>query len=184
MKKDLSFWQLFGLTFTAVLGTLSHFLYAWTGFLPFALFCAVNESTFEHIKILFFPMLLFAALQSRFFRPWYANFWQIKLFGILLGTALIPVLFYTYTGAFGAPPDWLNILFFFIAAGAAYFLESVHFKRSERCPTIDNGRKTAVNNGISIGVLLFLAVLFILFTFLPPRLPIFKDPLSGGYGIE
>lgn len=183
MKKDIWFWQLLGLTFTAVFGTLFHFLYSWTKFLPFALFCAVNESTFEHVKILFFPMLLFAVFQFFFFRKDFFNFWRIKLSGILLGTALIPVLFYTYAGAFGAPPDWLNISFFFISAGAAYFVEGILFKRDEDCPHLFNERKHKNFNALSVCVLLIFAATFILFTFYPPRLPIFKDPINGGYGV-
>ena len=183
MKKDIWFWQLCGLTFTAVFGTLFHFLYSWTGFLPLAIFCAVNESTFEHIKILFFPMLFFAALQARFFCKNSANFWQIKLLGILLGTALIPVLFYTYTGAISTPPDWLNILFFFLSAGAAYFVEAILFKREETCLFVFNEKKNKIFNALSVCVLLTLAATFLFFTFRPPHLPIFKDPLNGGYGV-
>lgn len=173
MKKDLSLWQLTGLTFTAMLGTLLHFLYGWTKFSPLTTICAVNESTWEHMKILFFPMLFFAFIQYPFFRKETINFWLVKLTGICLGVVLIPVLFYTINGAFGAPPDWVNIAIFFVSAGAAYFVEAILFKQPSE------NRQSF----IPLLILLLLSVAFIMFTFFTPKLPLFKDPLSGGYGL-
>ena len=40
-----------------VLGTLAHFVYDWSGQNSFiGLLTPVNESTWEHMKLLFFPM--------------------------------------------------------------------------------------------------------------------------------
>ena len=175
MKKWLSVWQLAGLTFTAVLGTLLHFLYDWTGSPLVAPFSAVNESTWEHMKILFFPMLLFAVVQSVFFKTEYENFWLFKAVGILVGTFLIPVLFYTYNGAIGDSPDWLNITFFFIAAGAAYLLEYLLFKTEWRfvLPPV-----------LAKAALALLALLFVAFTYFPPQIPLFQDPIAKFYGLN
>ena len=60
MKNNLKLWQFGGFVFTSVLGTLLHFAYEWSGNLPLlAPFTAVNESIFEHIKLLYFPALIF-----------------------------------------------------------------------------------------------------------------------------
>ncbi|MBO5736167.1 MAG: hypothetical protein J6S04_00005 [Clostridia bacterium] len=173
MKKSLALWVLAGLTFTAVLGTLLHFLYGWTDSASVAPFSAVNESTWEHMKILFFPMLIFACIQWAFFREDYAGFWWIQLIGIAVGVMGIPVLFYTYNGAFGKSPDWLNVLFFFIAAAGAYALEWWLLKK-------DFYRPRAY---IAVVVLCALAIVFVLFTFYPPRLPLFQDPITEKYGV-
>ena len=101
MKRSLLLWQVSGLTFSAVLGTLFHFLYDWTGFILFAPFSAVNESTWEHMKLLFFPSFIFAIIQSVFFLKDYPSFWKIKLIGITVGILVIPTLFYTYNGTIG-----------------------------------------------------------------------------------
>ena len=53
-KKEITLWQVGGLTFTAVFGTLLHFAYEWTGFKFFAPVSGINESTWEHMKLLFF----------------------------------------------------------------------------------------------------------------------------------
>ena len=68
MKKRVAFWQFAGFTVAVALGTILHFLFDWTGSFALAPVSAVNESTWEHMKILFFPMLLFAAVQSPFIR--------------------------------------------------------------------------------------------------------------------
>ena len=175
MKRSIGLWQLWGFAVSALGGTLLHFLYDWLkGAAWIAPFSGVNESTWEHMKLLFWPMLLFALVQSRARRD-REDLWCIKRNGILLGLALIPILFYTYNGAIAHSPDWLNILFFFFSAAAAYLYEARQLHK-ESAPCKSPRR--------AIATLCVLAVLFVLFTFLPPPLGIFKDPLTGGYGIE
>ena len=95
MKRSIGLWQLMGFAVTSLGGTLLHFLYDWLGNAVWAApFSSVNESTFEHMKLLFFPMLIFAVVQSFFFRD-RKDFWCVKLLGILLGLSLIPINFYT-----------------------------------------------------------------------------------------
>ncbi len=173
--KNLSLVCLAGLTFTAVLGTLLHFVYEWTGNIAFAPFSAVNESTWEHMKILFFPMLIFALIQAKFYAKEVEGFWQIKLYGIVFGLLLVPVLFYTLNGVFGDYPDWINIVIFFLSAFLAYFLEYFLFKY---------GYQSKLPSFVAIGVLIIIALAFIIFTFFPPEIPLFKDPVFGGYGIQ
>ena len=174
MKRSLALWQLGGYAFTAVLGTLLHFLYAWTDCIAVTPISAVNESTWEHMKLSFFPTLIFAIIQWRFFKEEYPSFWCVKLIGVLVGLVLIPVLFYTYNGAFGKTPDWLNILFFFLATGLSYLIEGWLFKRGAlSCPA----------PWLSILLLVGISLAFFVFTFSPPKLPLFLDPVTGGYGI-
>lgn len=174
MKKRFDLWQLFGFAVTSLLGTLLHYLYEWSGeALLIAPFSGVNESTFEHMKLLFWPMLLFAGVEFFFFRE-RRDFWSIKLRGILLGIILIPVLFYTYNGAIGASPDWLNIAIFFISAAVTYFYETRLFGKEA---------KESASPRLAFVLLCLTAALFVLFTFRAPKLGIFLDPLTGTYGI-
>ena len=120
MKRSIGLWQLMGFAVTSLAGTLLHFLYEWLGEATWiAPFSGVNESTWEHMKLLFWPMLLFAVVQSFFFRD-RGDFWCVKQKGVLLGLALIPILFYTYNGVIGKSPDWINIVIFFLSAAMAY----------------------------------------------------------------
>lgn len=172
MKRQIRLWQLMGFAVTSLVGTLLHFLYDWTGSVLVAPFSGVNESTWEHMKLLFWPMFLFAVVQY-FFSCDRENFWCVKLRGILLGIGLIPVLFYTYNGVIGRSPDWINIAIFFICAAIAYIYETRQFKGVALCRS----------PRIAFALLCGIAALFIVFTFATPEIGIFKDPLTGTYGI-
>ena len=173
MKRSIGLWQLMGFAVTSLGGTLLHFLYDWLGEAWWiAPFSGVNESTWEHMKLLFWPMLIFAAVQGLFFSD-ESGFWCVKLRGILLGLGLIPLLFYAYNGIIGRSPDWVNITIFFIAAAAAYIYETRQLR---------SDRYALCSQKAAIAVLGALAVLFVVFTFLTPEIAIFRDPLTGGYG--
>jgi hypothetical protein len=131
MKRSNRLFGLWGFALTTLCGTLLHFLYNWLGEAAWiAPFSGINESTWEHMKLLFWPMLLYASVQHRLMRK-PENFWCIKLRGILLGLILIPILFYTYNGAFGKSPDWINITIFFLSAAAAFLLENKLLKEKK-----------------------------------------------------
>ena len=174
MKKPIGAWQLLGFGVTSLGGTLLHFLYDWLGETVFvAPFSGVNESTWEHMKLLFWPMFIFAVVESFFFRD-RKDFWCIKLKGILLGLSLIPILFYTYNGAIAKSPDWLNIAIFFVSAAVAYLFETRKF---------NNAKAPCKNPKLAIALICIIAVLFVVFTFKAPEIGIFRDPLTDTYGI-
>ena len=174
MKRTVWIWELFGFATVSLGGTVLHFLYEWLGEpLWIAVFSGVNESTWEHMKLLFWPMLVYAIAESFFFRA-YGSFICIKVRGILLGLILIPIIFYTYNGVIGKSPDWINIAIFFISAGVAFIYETKALtKDTAQCRS----------KRLAIGVLCLLGVLFAIFTFRTPTLEIFRDPVTSSYGI-
>ncbi len=176
MKRSIKLWQLMGFAVTSFAGTLLHFLYDWLGEAVWiAPFSGVNESTWEHMKLLFWPMFIFAIVESFFFRD-RQDFWCVKLRGMLVGLSLIPVLFYTYNGVIGNSPDWINIAIFFISAAIAYLCETRLFI---------SGKLFCKNEKVALAILCTVALLFVLFTFRTPEIGIFKDPLRGSRnGIE
>ena len=175
MKTYDSLWGLAGFAVTSLLGTLLHFLYDWTDeSILIASFSGVNESTWEHMKLLYFPLLIFALVHSRFFRDSH-SFWCAKLIGLVCGLVLIPVLFYTYNGVFGQSPDWINIAIFFVSAAITFIIET---------RLIKNDNLQCRLPWIPFIIVCLIGILFIVFTFATPKLPIFKDPLSDSYGIN
>ncbi|MBR2024652.1 MAG: hypothetical protein IKA02_02450 [Clostridia bacterium] len=174
MKRSVGLWQLMGFAVTSLGGTLLHFLYDWSGKnVLVAPFSGVNESTWEHMKLLFWPMFLFAIVQSFFFKD-RKDFWCIKLKGTLLGLTLIPVLFYTYNGVIGKSPDWLNIAIFFVSAAVGYIYETKRFKKENtRCKL----------SKYALFLLCIIALTFVVFTFITPEINVFKDPITNTYGI-
>lgn len=136
-------------------------------------FSEINESTWEHMKLLYWPLFLFALVQRLFFKD-QENYWCVKLAEILLGLVLIPVLFYTYNGVFGESPDWINIAIFYITALLVFLFEWWAFK---------NDRLQCKYPQLAFTAIILIGALFVVFTFVPPQIPLFQDPLTGTYGV-
>lgn len=174
MKQISSLWQAAGFALTTLGGTLLHFLYDWTGrSILSAPFSGVNESTWEHLKLLYWPLFLFALAERLFIRD-RKNYWRVKLAQILLGLILIPVLFYTYHGVLGKSPDWVNVAIFYITAALIFLFEWWAFRQN---------RLPCSRPLLALAAICQIGVLFVVFTFKAPQLPLFQDPLTGGYGI-
>ena len=175
MKRSLKLWQIGGFIFTGIGGVLLHFLYDWSGqSIIVAPFSAVNESIWEHMKLLFFPMFLYALIEYKYIGKDFGNFWCAELIGTLTGLFLIPIIFYTYSGILGTTADWFNIAIFFIAAGAAYYLEYLLMK---------NEIDLCKSPNVPFAALCLTAVLFVVLTFVQPKIPLFRDMMTGQYGI-
>ena len=92
----------------------------------------------------------------------------------MTGLVLIPVLFYTYNGVLGKSPDWVNIAIFFVSAAVAFVLETRLFKKDTlRCRS----------PRLAFALICLIGMLFVVFTFATPQIPLFQDPINGTYGI-
>ena len=176
MRKQLFFCELAGFLVTGALGSLLHFVYQWSGENQVAAaFSAVNESTWEHMKLLFFPLFLFSVVQVCVMGRNYPNFLAVRAVSILTGLVLIPVLFYTYTGVLGRSVDWVNIALFFLAALGAFLLDFRLLRRSRL--------SAPWQQILGLIVLWALAFCFVWCTFHPVELALWRDPVTGGYGV-
>lgn len=159
--------------FLSIAGMLSHFLYEWTGSALLALFCPINESVWEHLKLLFFPFLLYTLwsyLRKSYtdgkHTPYAPAYFYYRLLAVLGGMASIIVLFYTYTGIIGKDILFLDIFIFEISILFTLRLVSFFAKRVIRLPS-----------DITIICLWFaLTLCFFLFTCFPPEIPLFFPP--------
>ena len=176
MRKRLFFWELAGFLITGALGSLLHFVYAWSGESPAAaVVSAVNESTWEHMKLLFVPLFLFTVVQVCAQGRNYPNLLAVRAVSTLTGLILIPVLFYPYTGVLGRHIDWVNIVIFFLADLGLFVLDGWLLRR---------GRLSAPWQQIlGLIVLWALAFCFVWCTFHPVELALWRDPVTGGYGV-
>ena len=174
MKNNINKWQFFGFLFTVLGGTLLHFVYDWSAKMALvAPFSNVNESTWEHMKLLFFPTFIFAIIQSYFFKE-RNDFWSIKLKGTLLGLILIPVIYSLFNGIIGKSPDWINITIFVVSVAATYIYETKLFKEY---------KEKHLTNRTAVFIFILIAILFGVFTFYTPELAIFLDHTTNKYGI-
>lgn len=176
MGRRLFFWELGGFLFTGALGTALHFVYDWSGRSPAAAaFSAVNESTWEHMKLLFVPVFLFSVVQVCVLGRDCPHLLWSRALSTLAGLALIPVLFYTYTGALGRHWVWADIAIFFLADLGAFALDFALLRRG-RCRA--GWRQLA-----GLAALWGLAFCFVWCTVHPIHLPLWQDPVTGLYGI-
>lgn len=166
-------YQFYSIIFNIILGTLLHFLFNWSNQNNFiGTFSAINESTWEHLKLVFFPMFISTIVGYYIFKDIYPNFFCSKAIGILVSILFIVVFFFTYTGILGTNYAFLNIGSFVVSIIIG---EYIAFKR-----IIDNKPCNKEILGLIIG-LFFIS--FIVFTFNPPKINLFKDPISNTYGL-
>ena len=176
MRRRVNYWELAGFGFVCLLGSAGHFLYDLTGGNRFiAAFFAVNESTWEHMKLLYTAYFLYILVECFSLAREMDNFLSAKAAGALAGLLTIPVLFYTLSGSFGKLPSAVDIAIFFVAAAVAFLVSAVIMTHG----CLWGGLK----QGLGFLLLWALLFLFVRWTFQPPLLPIFQDPLTLTYGI-
>lgn len=169
--KQYSLKKMEGISFViaSVLGVVFHFIYNWTKANPIAgLFFPINESTWEHLKLIFFPILILSLIEYFVFGIQYANFIFTKFVSVLLGMTITVVLFYTYSGIYGKNSDVLNILIYFASMAAAYILSYrwIRGKKMSGIPTT-----------VGYWGFVILMLLFFLFSMFPPKIGLFISPV-------
>ena len=165
--------EIVGTIFIIFLGTALHFTYALSGNnLLVGSFSAVNESVWEHLKLPFWPSLLWMLIELYPLRKIISNFFAAKTIGTMIMVVLIPTVFYSYT-AFTEEILAVDIATFMIAVIIGQIVSYKLFKQGQTSKTTET---------IAIITITLLAIIFILLTFYPPHLPIFQDSNTGQYG--
>lgn len=157
------------------IGCLSHFLYDILK-APKALgiFAAINESTWEHIKIAITPTLLWGLIDGYIYgnNP---NYFPAKLASLLIITFFIPFIFYSYTRISKKPILAIDILTF----AAAIILAQFTFYEIINLPAFHH----LIIYLSAVGVFMYFGA-YMTLTLLPLKTPIFKDPVTGKYGFK
>lgn len=186
--KNLSIW---GAVFAIVLGSFIHFVYDWSGnnFLV-SLVAPINESPWEHMKLVFTPLILFGfvdfyflkihpersrASRGRVERAIPLCFALLKEIGVAI--AFILAVFYLYASLTGYSILAVDITSFVIGIILAKW---IGYKI-----LIGNYTKWEFNglNTIFIVLLILIAAFFIYATISPPHVNLFQDPVTTTYGI-
>lgn len=174
--KSAEKWVLWGIPSLFLGGSILHFAFNALGKRPFVgLFAPVNESIWEHTKLAYIPTLF-----------WWVGYWLKKgknlpnkpyfsgaLTASVVSSAIIPLLYYFYTGAFAFKSLWVDISLLFIGISTGQLLGLHLFKRA----------KKGLPLYVSIACFILISLLYAFFTFNPPRLPLFCDPITKTYGI-
>lgn len=169
--KHLKRYTIIGIIFVLITGTLAHFLYDWTGNnYIVGFFTPINESIWEHMKLLFFPMLIYSLFLILKSGKIYPCITSSLCFGIIMGTILIPILYYAYTSILGKNFFVLDISTFILSIIIAFWLS---YKFTLSCKL----EPYTLLLCFLVGILFFC---FILFTYNPPETRIFEDPTVTG----
>ena len=157
-----------GILFTLIAGTLLHFCYEWSGENPFvALFAPVNESVWEHLKLLFFPVFVYTLFEIIVLFKASGRFLTARVLGVCLGMFFILAAFFTYTGIAGK--NFLAAdIFIFMLSVLLTFCSSRYFE--VRCPSLNLPLLA------NYALFLLIVICFFSFTFSPPGLPMFQSP--------
>ncbi len=170
-------WILIGIPTLFILGSCFHLLYDLSNKSPLiGTISAVNESVWEHGKMILLPIILWWTIYYIAKGKKYSinkNKWFTGLL-IALVSALFtsPLFFYFYTEAFGKEVLIIDIAILLLAYAVGQCL-GLHFYRYSK----------GLNSYISIALVIIIFTVFIVFTFYPPHLPLFQDSKTGDYGI-
>jgi len=174
-NRSVFVYELIGTVFIIFLGSALHFTFELSGGNPVVgAFSAVNESVWEHLKLVFWPALLFMLIEYVQLKETTNNFALAKTAGVYLAIIIIPIIFYSYTAITGKSIFLIDISTFVVAVIIGQ-ISSYKLLTHKKLPHSFNR--------ISLVLLVLLGIAFILFTFYPPQLAIFRDPNTGKYGI-
>jgi hypothetical protein len=169
-------WEIVGTFFIIIFGTTLHFWFEWTNYWrPVGLIAAVNESTWEHFKMAFWPGLLFALVEYPFLKNETSNFFVAKFVGLLSMPVITVILFYGYTSLTGTHLLWVDVIIFMVSVIGGQYI-SLHILTKSR------NMKSSIQN-ISIVGLVIMTLAFSLLSFYPLNNFLFAHPGTGEFGI-
>lgn len=182
-RRTLIAWELAGATVILLVGSFLHFAYELAGFEgPVAVIGSVNESTWEHLKLFFWPGLGYAITQHAYLRHRVNNFWLAH--GVALWTTSVGVAlaFYAYVGIvlpiYGKGTLAGTIVTAIVGIGLARLAAYRILRSPERGLTWAR---------IGIAAIVLHAVLIVIWTYAPPHIFVFENffgyRYTGDFGI-
>ena len=120
-------------------------------------------------------MLIAMIIEYFFVKKDVNNYIEAKTIGIFTAIFFIIVSFYTYSGIIGTSVIVIDILIFIISIILGEYVAYRLMKRKDE--------STVLTTSLSIIILLFLLLCFIIFTYAPPEVNLFRDITTGMYGL-
>lgn len=160
-------YTLIGILVLFVVGSLFHFLYSLTGeCFIIGLFVPINESIFEHTKMVVLPIFIWWSIfylfrkKDLFVNAWFTS----ALIAMISAIIAIPMLFYFYSQAFGIESLVIDILILLVSLAIGQIL-GLHYYRHGK----------GIEYHFAIVLMIVIIILFAFFTINPPAFPIFNS---------
>jgi len=177
-RKLIKIWHIVGAFAIFGIGAGWHFIFDLIGWAPIGWLFPVNESVWEHLKLMFWPAILYYIVEGVFLWKKSNNFMLAKLIAVYFTPIANIVIFYTYSGVTGYESFVIDIIVVFITICVQQYISYKLLITDE----IGKHKRIWVNILSAIGIV-FLAVILILFTYFPPHIPLFEDMNFNNYGI-
>lgn len=169
-------WCLAGAALITFVGFVWHYLFAWSGENRWlGALVPVNESVWEHLKLGYWGLLLFSAVEYFFIRCRVNNFYLAKLTGLLVLEDCILVVHYTYLSISGHLSVGVDIASFVLGVVLCQYAACTIY----RAPAGSDSRERLAAAGWAA-----LGLLLVLTTYYPPRYEIFRDRNTNSFGID
>ena len=159
-----------------ILSFLGHFIYKLFPNILFSILFPVNESIWEHMKLISTPVLIYMIIEYIIYRKkniTYNNFILSYAISIIIGIIFYLIIYLPIHYIFG------HSLLFAISLLFITFviIDYISYK-------IMNYKEIKYNTLIGILMILLLYILFGIFTYYPPENDLFYDIQSKSYGIN
>lgn len=150
---------IFGIVWCIALGCLGQFFYDWSGKnTVVGWFFAKDESVWQHMKLLFFPFLVWSILTILFLKDKYHAVYLGSALSLVIALFFIPVAYHIYVWMIGHSVMWLDITIFvistMIACGGTAAYAYLHSDDSEQ--------KASMGDCYAIAIYVLLALTFIM----------------------
>jgi len=167
--------KIIGMVSLILLGLVFHELYEITGSTFIGIISPVNESKWEHWKMAFFPLILVSMFEYPFVKAHVSNYIFSLAVGILVFITVTFGLIELYDLLIGKSHLFVHVSTFVLGAVAGQMARyAVMLRTRPSKPLFWSG----------LLVLLILLGLFTVFTFAPPKIDYFRDPITDAYGID
>lgn len=162
-----------------VLGVFLHFAYniSYKNNIV-GMFAPVNESVWEHMKLIFVPFSLFGVIFYIYTKDKFSNSLLNTVLGNVVGMFTAVVTFYLFNNIFNMHSMAIDILSYLLGILTSYYIFYLGIYDKEYL------NETKDSNILGACALCLMLTLFIISTFAPVKLGITCDPLTKTYGIE
>lgn len=168
-----------GIIIVILMGTLFHFVYDFTKLDIIGVFVPVNESVFEHLKLIIWPILIYVYVGYFIYRNKYnidsRNFFYNTYLSIYISIAIVLSGYYIVFGMFGRSSVIFDIALYMLSIVISFRVIIKNYINKDIKP---------ISEKIIFYSIILTIVLVSIFTFFPPKIPFFFDSKNNIYGIR